>query len=128
MEYNKDMNEIFRKISHFASEQVGKPWAFVLALIIILIWGFSGPATGYSNTWQLVINTTTTILTFLMVFLIQNTQNREAKAINLKLDELLLAIKRAKDTLVDVEDATDKELETLETKYQKIGRKAKLRK
>jgi low affinity Fe/Cu permease len=122
------MRDFFRKFAHFCSEQVGKPWAFVLALIIILIWGFSGPTTGYSNTWQLVINTTTTILTFLMVFLIQNTQNREAKAINLKLDELLLAIKRAKDSLVDVEDATDKELENLETKYQNIGRKAKLRK
>jgi low affinity Fe/Cu permease len=122
------MNEFFRKISHFASEQVGKPWAFVLALLLIIIWGFGGSASNYSNTWQLVINTATTILTFLMVFLIQNTQNREAKAINLKLDELLVAIKRAKDSMVDVEDATDKELDILESQYQKIGRKAQQRK
>jgi low affinity Fe/Cu permease len=122
------MSEFFRKVAHFASEQVGKPWAFVLALLLILTWGFSGPGSGYSNTWQLVINTTTTILTFLMVFLIQNTQNRETKAINLKLDELLLAIKRAKDTLVDVEDASDKKLDTLETEYRKIARKAQRRK
>jgi len=118
------MNEIFRKIAHRTSEQVGKPWAFVLALILILVWGFGGPASDFSNTWQLVINTTTTILTFLMVFLIQNTQNRDSKAINLKLDELLVAIKRAKDSMVDVEDATDKELDVLESEYQKIGRKA----
>ncbi len=119
------MVDVFRKIAHFASEQVGKPWAFVLALLLILIWGFSGPASDYSNTWQLMINTTTTILTFLMVFLIQNTQNRETKAIHIKLDELLHAIKRARDSLVDVEDRPDKELETLQDEFEKIGRKAK---
>ena len=118
------MNEIFRKIAHSVSEQVGKPWAFVLALILILLWGFTGPASGYSNTWQLVINTTTTILTFLMVFLIQNTQNRDAKAIHLKLDELLVAIKRARDSMVDLEDLSDKELDKMQDQFQKIGRKA----
>ena len=118
------MNELFRKIAHFASEQVGKPYAFVLALLLILIWGFSGPGSEYSDTWQLVINTTTTVLTFLMVFLIQNTQNRDAKAIHLKLDELLLAIKRARNSLVDLEDMPDKKLDQLQSEFQKIGRKA----
>ncbi len=121
------MHEIFRKISHFASEQVGKPWAFVMALLLILIWGFSGPSTEYSDTWQLMINTTTTILTFLMVFLIQNTQNRDNKAIHLKLDELLHAIRRAKDSMMDAEDLPDNELDHLQSEYEKIGRKAKSR-
>jgi low affinity Fe/Cu permease len=121
------MNEYFRKIAHFASEQVGKSWAFVMALILILVWGVSGPASNYSNSWQLVINTSTTILTFLMVFLIQNTQNRETKAMHLKLDELLHAIKRARDSMVDVEDLPDKELESLQSEFEKIGRKAKSR-
>lgn len=119
------MNELFRKIAHFASEQVGKPWAFVLALLLVVIWGFNGPASNYSNTWQLMINTTTTILTFLMVFLIQNTQNRETKAIHVKLDELLLALKKARDSVMDAEDLSDKELDTLQSEFEKIGRKAK---
>ncbi len=122
------MNEMFRKIAHAASEQVGKSWAFVLALLLILIWGFSGPANEYSDTWQLMINTTTTILTFLMVFLIQNTQNRDAKATQLKLDELLRAIKAARDSLVDIEDLPEKDLDTLQSEFQKIGRKAQDRK
>jgi low affinity Fe/Cu permease len=122
------MHEIFRKIAHSTSEQVGKPWAFVLALLLIVIWGFSGPSANYSDTWQLIINTTTTILTFLMVFLIQNTQNRDAKAIHLKLDELLIAIKRARDSMVDVEDRTDLELDSLQSEFQKIGKKAQDRK
>src|SRR3989344_9490636 len=122
---SKSMNELFRKIAHFASEQVGKPWAFVLALLLVVIWGFNGPASNYSNTWQLMINTTTTILTFLMVFLIQNTQNRETKAIHVKLDELLLALKKARDSVMDAEDLSDKELDTLQSEFEKIGRKAK---
>ncbi len=121
------MNEFFRKIAHFASEQVGKPWAFVLALLMVLIWGFSGPRAGYSDTWQLMINTTTTILTFLMVFLIQNTQNRDAKATHLKLDELLHAIKRARDSMMDAEELPDKELDSLQSEFEKLGKKAKNR-
>ncbi|MBX4191451.1 MAG: low affinity iron permease family protein [Candidatus Doudnabacteria bacterium] len=118
------MNEMFHKIARFASEQVGKPWAFVLALLLIITWGFSGPTARYSDTWQLVINTTTTVLTFLMVFLIQNTQNRDSKAINIKLDELLRAIKRARDSMVDVEDLSDEQLNKLQTEFQKIGKRA----
>ena len=119
------MNELFRKIAHFASEQVGKPWVFVFALLMVLIWGFSGPRFDYSDTWQLFINTMTTVLTFLMVFLIQNTQNRDSKAIHLKLDELLHALKRARDTLIDAEDLPDKELESFQTEFEKMERKAK---
>jgi low affinity Fe/Cu permease len=121
------MHEMFRKVAHFASEQVGKPWAFVLALLMVLIWGFQGPIHDYSDTWQLFINTTTTILTFLMVFLIQNTQNRDSKAIHLKLDELLFAIKKARDSLLDAEELSDLELENLQTEFEKIGKRAKLR-
>jgi low affinity Fe/Cu permease len=121
------MSEVFRKIAHFASEQVGKPWAFVLALLMVIIWGVNGPSSNYSDTWQLMINTTTTILTFLMVFLIQNTQNRDAKAIHLKLDELLHAIKRARDSMMDAEELPDKELDTLQSEFEKLGRKAKKR-
>ncbi|OGE74185.1 MAG: hypothetical protein A3I07_01460 [Candidatus Doudnabacteria bacterium RIFCSPLOWO2_02_FULL_42_9] len=121
------MHELFRKIAHFASEQVGRPWVFVLALLIVIIWGFSGPKFDYSDTWQLFINTTTTVLTFLMVFLIQNTQNRETKAIHIKLDELLHALKRARDTLIDAEDLPDKELDSLQTEFEKIEKKAKRR-
>lgn len=123
------MNEIFRKIAHKTSEVVGSSWAFVLALVIILIWAGSGPSNGFSDTWQLIINTGTTILTFLMVFLIQNTQNRDAKAIHLKLDELIRSVKAARTKLVDLEDMSDTELDKLDAefkgireKYDKLGR------
>src|SRR3990172_4352041 len=94
----KVIKEIFRKLAHKASEAAGTAWAFVLAASVILVWALTGPLFHYSDTWQLVINTGTTVLTFLMVFLIQNTQNREAKAIHLKLDELILSIKGARNT------------------------------
>lgn len=86
------MEGYFRSFAHAASKYVGTPWAFFTALVIILVWGISGPIFGFSDTWQLVINTSTTIVTFLMVFLIQNTQNRDAQAIQLKLDELLRGV------------------------------------
>jgi low affinity Fe/Cu permease len=123
------MNEIFRKVAHKTSEIVGSSWAFVLALVVILIWAGTGPGNGYSDTWQLIINTGTTILTFLMVFLIQNTQNRDAKAIHLKLDELIRSVKAARTKLVDLEDMSDEELnklgdefKQLHNKYDKNGR------
>lgn len=121
------MNDIFRKIAHFASDQVGKPWAFALALVLILIWGFSGPKSNYSDTWQLVINTATTVLTFLMVFLIQNTQNRDARAIHLKLDELIRSVKNARTRLVDLEDLSDAELDRLQKEFEKISQNAAAR-
>ena len=83
------MQDLFRKFAHRMSEAVGSPWAFVIAVALIALWALTGPVFHYSDTWQLVINTSTTIITFLMVFLIQNTQNRDAKAMHLKLDELL---------------------------------------
>jgi len=89
-------------------------------VLVIIGWGFTGPLFRYSDTWQLVINTGTTIVTFLMVFLIQNTQNRDARAINLKLDELIHAISRAKNQMMEIEKLTDDELDVLQAKFEKI--------
>lgn len=114
------MNPIFRKIAHFASEKLGSPWAFSIALSVIIIWGVSGPFLDYSTTWQLLINTATTILTFLMVFLIQNTQNRDAKAVHLKLDELIRAVKPARNILIDIEDMEEEELALLQEEFKKF--------
>ena len=117
------MNESFRRISSFISHLAGLPWAFFAALGLILIWLLSGPLFGFSDTWQLVINTGTTIITFLMVFLIQNTQNRETKAINLKLDELIRAMGEARNNLVDLENASDEELENIQVQFQNLREK-----
>jgi len=114
------MNDGFRKISGFISRLAGLPWAFFVALALILVWLISGPFFDFSDTWQLVINTGTTIITFLMVFLIQNTQNRETKAINLKLDELILAVGEARNSMVDLENASDEELDNLQVQFQDL--------
>jgi low affinity Fe/Cu permease len=114
------MNERFRRFSQRASALVGTPWAFVAAASVILAWALSGPVFDWSDTWQLVINTGTTIITFLMVFLIQNTQNRDAKAIHLKLDELVRATQGARNRLVDVEELPDEELEVLRQEFQRL--------
>lgn len=114
------MQELFRRFSHKTSELVGSPWAFITAVVIIIVWGVTGPIFGFSDTWQLVINTGTTIVTFLMVFLIQNTQNRDAKAIHLKLDELIRAVADARDELVDLEDLSDAELEKLQQEFRRL--------
>lgn len=105
------MNDIFRKFSHTVSVAAGSPWAFIAAVLLILVWAISGPVFNFSQTWQLVINTGTTIITFLMIFLVQNTQNRDAKAIHLKLDELIHAEKRAHNRLIGAEELPDEELE-----------------
>jgi low affinity Fe/Cu permease len=102
---------------------LGTPWAFLVALIIIIAWIFTGPIFNFSDTWQLVINTGTTIITFLMVFLIQNTQNRDAKAIHLKLDELIRGMRGARNGLVDLEDLTDEELDLLQEEFRHIREK-----
>jgi low affinity Fe/Cu permease len=99
---------------------MGSPWAFILAALAIVIWAVTGPLFGFSDTWQLVINTSTTIITFLMVFLIQNTQNRDAKALHLKLDELIRAIQGARNELVDLEDLTDEELAKLQSQFEQM--------
>jgi low affinity Fe/Cu permease len=117
------MNDLFRRIAHKTSEAMGSPMAFILACLLIIVWVFYGPSQGYSDTWQLIINTSTTILTFLMVFLIQNTQNRDAKALHLKLDELIRSVKTARNTLLDLEDMSDEELERLQKEFEKLRNK-----
>jgi low affinity Fe/Cu permease len=114
------MREAFRVFAHRSSQVLGSAWAFIIALLIIVIWGITGPAFDYSDTWQLIINTGTTIVTFLMVFLIQNTQNRDAKAVHLKLDELIRAVKGARNNLVDLEKLSDDELKKLEEQFTKL--------
>ena len=111
------MSEFFRKFAHSASAAVGSAWAFLIAFILIVMWATTGSVFNYSDTWQLVINTGTTIITFLMVFLIQNTQNRDSKAIHLKLDELLSAIKNARTSMLNLEDLSDKELERIHQEF-----------
>lgn len=113
------MHDVFVKFAHKASRLVGSPWAFVIALIILLVWAMSGPILGFSDTWQLVINTSTTIITFLMVFLIQNTQNRDAEAMHLKLDELIRAHKASRNKMIDIEKLSDKEMESLHREFTK---------
>lgn len=118
------MNELFRKFAHKAAGIVGSPWSFITALAIIVVWAITGPIFHFSDTWQLVINTGTTIVTFLMVFLIQNTQNRDAKAIHLKLDELIRSAEQARNNLVDLEDLSDEELERLEQEFRRFRERA----
>ncbi|MGA7244771.1 MAG: low affinity iron permease family protein [Terracidiphilus sp.] len=113
-------NDAFGKFAASASGWLGSKWAFAGAGIVIVIWAAVGPIFHFSDTWQLVINTGTTIVTFLMVFLIQNTQNRDARAINLKLNELIRAIDKARDQMIDIENLSDLELDELQAKYEKI--------
>ena len=114
------MNEAFRKFANKTSEAMGTPWAFIAAVFLILGWAVSGPFFGFSEVWQLVINTGTTIITFLMVFLIQNTQNRDAQAIHLKLDELLRGVEGARTSMVDLEDLSDEDLKKLQNEFQRL--------
>ena len=114
------MNETFRKGAQKVSEATGTSGAFVIAVSTLLIWLVTGPFFDYSDTWQLVINTGTTIVTFLMVFLIQNTQNRDAKAVHLKLDELLRSVEGARDRLMDLQNLTDDELNELQVQFDRI--------
>jgi low affinity Fe/Cu permease len=114
----------FRRFAHRVSLSVGAPWAFALALTIVAVWALTGPLFGFSDTWQLVINTGTTVITFLMVFVIQNTQNREAQVIQLKLDELIRAVEQARNELVDMEDLSDEELRGLQRQFEILRRSA----
>ena len=117
------MNDLFRKFAAKVSTMVGKPVAFFVAISVIICWAMAGPIFGFSNTWQLFINTGTTIVTLLMVFLIQNTQNRDSRAIHLKLDELIKAIRGARDSMVSLEEMPDKDIEELHGEFQKIHNK-----
>ena len=111
------------RFTRFASEMAwvsGSPWAFLAAIVVVVLWGISGSYFGYSDTWQLIANTITNVVTFLMVFLIQSAQNRDSRAINLKLDELIRAMKEARDELIDIEDVSDEELKALARRYERI--------
>lgn len=114
------MNERFHRFAARIAEWSGTPGAFLLAFSVVAAWIVTGPLFGFSNTWQLVINTATTIVTFLMVFLIQNTQNRDAKALHLKLDELLRGVEGARTSLVDLEEDSDEDLETLRREFRDL--------
>lgn len=114
------INEIFRRFAIKVSAHVGKASSFILAIVIILVWAITGPIFHFSDTWQLVINTSTTIITFLMVFLIQNTQNRDSKAIHIKLDELLKGVKGARSSLANIEELPDDEIEALHQEFKKL--------
>ncbi|MBI3911449.1 MAG: low affinity iron permease family protein [Armatimonadetes bacterium] len=114
------MNDLFHRFAHWASDLVGAPWAFITATLTVAVWALLGSAYRFSDSWQLWINTGTTIITFLMVFLIQHTQNRDTKAIHLKLDELMRAIQGARTALVDLEALSDEELERLRRQFQRL--------
>jgi low affinity Fe/Cu permease len=118
------VSDAFRVFARRSSMMLGSAWAFAGAVLVICIWILTGPTFHFSDTWQLIINTATTIITFLMVFLIQNTQNRDAKAVHLKLDEMIRALKGARNQLVDLEDLSDEELKKLEEQFQRLRRKA----
>ena len=118
------ISDAFRIFARRSSILLGSAWAFAGAMLVILVWILTGPTFHFSDTWQLIINTGTTIVTFLMVFLIQNTQNRDGKAMQLKLDEIIRALKKARNELVDVEDLSDEELNKLEEQFKRLRKKA----
>lgn len=118
MDINKLFSNFARRVAHIS----GQPVVFTLACTVVVTWLITGPLFGFSDTWQLVINTGTTIITFLMVFLIQNTQNRDGEAIQIKLDELIRSHKGAHNSLLDLEELTDRQLETIKQKYEELAR------
>jgi len=113
-------NAVFRRAASCCASAVGSKWAFMLSVAVVVVWAATGPVFHFSDTWQLVINTGTTIVTFLMVFLIQNTQNRDAKAIHLKLDELIRSVKGARTHLVNLEEFSDEELDHLRKQFETV--------
>ena len=114
------MGEAFRRFARKVSDLLGQAEVFLIAVAVVVVWAALGPLYHYSDTWQLVVNTATTIVTFLMVFLIQNTQNRDAKAIHLKLDELIRGVRGARTGLVRLEELTDEELKELEASFESL--------
>jgi len=115
-----NVRERFRKLAYGTAEIVGSPWAFLAGVGVVLVWGLSGPYFHFSDTWQLVINTGTTIVMFLVVFLIQGAQNRDSRALHLKLDELLRAVEHARTSLVALEGRTDDELDRLQQEFERL--------
>src|SRR5205085_6303832 len=118
------VSDAFRIFARRCSGILGSAWAFAAAILIIVVWATTGPMFHFSDTWQLIINTGTTIVTFLMVFLIQNTQNRDAKATQLKLDEIIRALQKARNELVDLEDLSDEELKKLDEQFKRLRERA----
>jgi low affinity Fe/Cu permease len=117
----KSRADLFTTVSGWTIRFTGGRWGFLLALASVVVWAVCGPLFGYSENWQLVINTGTTVVTFLMVFLIQNAQNRESKAIHLKLDELILSVRQARNELIDIEHLTEEQLDQLALRYKKVA-------
>lgn len=124
----KQKSDTFHKVSVKIATKLGSAWAFYIAVLAILIWIISGPIFDFSNTWQLVINTGTTIVTFLMVFVIQNTQNRDGRAMQIKLDELIHSHRAARTEFVDIEDLSDNELDTLQQQFKDMHEKLQSKK
>ena len=118
----------FHSFASRASHIVGSKWAFTFATLLIVVWGISGPFFHYSDTWQLVVNTATTVVTFLIVFLIQNSQNRDARVMHLKLDELIRAVREARNELVSMEGLSDADLDALTQNFDRIRAECELRK
>lgn len=116
---------LFTRFAKAASHYTGKPITFISAVSIVLIWATTGPIFGFSDTWQLVINTGTTIITFLMVFLIQNTQNRDTEALQIKLDEIIRSIKGARNEVLELEELDEEELDEIRGEYLKLAQKAR---
>ena len=121
---SRDLKEIFSRLTAKTSEAAGSFWAFSAAALIVIVWAATGPIFHYSEVWQLVINTSTTIITFLMVFIIQHAQNKDMRAVHLKLNELIAAVDGASNRLIDVEDLTDHEVEVLYRRFQRLARTA----
>ena len=119
-----NLNETFRRISLASANFLGSPWVFIANVILLLVWLASGPLFDYSDTWQLLVNTVTTVFTYLAVFLIQNTQNRDSRAVHLKLDELISSLEGARNRLVDLENLSDEELDKLEKQFHKLKQRA----
>jgi low affinity Fe/Cu permease len=119
------VRDAFYWFAHRTAEIVGSPWSFAVALLVVVVWAVTGPLFGFSDTWQLVINTGTTIVTFLIVFLIQATQNRDSLAIHLKLDELIRSVRRARNRLVDLEELTDEELRELQEEFRRLQERSR---
>ena len=118
---------LFNTIAKKAAAATGSPWTFLAAVSIVVLWGISGPIFKFNDTWQLVINTSTTIITFLMVFLIQNTQNRDTEAMQIKLDELIRATQGAHNALLDLEELEEEELDAFRVKYEALAAEARAR-
>ena len=115
----------FTRLTKTTAHAVGRPMSFIVATALVVVWGLTGPLFGFSDTWQLVINTATTVVTFLMVFLIQSTQNRDAEAMQVKLDEIIRAIGNAKNELLDLEELEEEDLDRIRQSYEELARKAR---